>query len=422
MRNSAIDDVLICGAGIAGPVLAYRLRQQGIRACIVERAAAPRPGGQTVDLRGAARGVIERLGWMDRVRALSLQQRGLACVDHHGRVIAQMPTELFGGEGIVSDLEILRGDLGQLFYELSAPTTEYLFDDTISALAPDDAGVSVTFEKAKARRFDLVVGADGLHSVVRGLAFGPDHTCVRPLDCYLAWFTAPAEIDLDGWYLMHNAPDGRVASVRPGRHANESKVSLAFRAHALAYDRRDTARQKELVARYFADVGWHVPRLLESMRSAPDFVFDSLGQVQLDAWSRGRVVLLGDAGYCPSPLTGLGTCLAVVGAYVLAGELGAARSDYRSAFARYESMLRPYVTQCQRLPPGGVAGFAPNTALAISLRAASMRWMGRWPMRSLLAGQFAKAGAFTLPDYGSGASSELCHASTDHDAHVVGAE
>lgn len=397
MRNT---DVLICGGGIAGPALAYCLRKHGFRATVVERAPAPRPGGQTVDLRGAARTVIEWMGWMDSVRAVSLEQRGIACVDAHGRVTARMPTELFGGEGIVSDLEILRGDLTRVFYEATAPTTEYLFDDTITGLAPDEEGVTVTFEKAAARRFALVVGADGLHSVVRGLAFGPESTWVRPLDCHLAWFTAPADLDLDGWYLMHNAPGGLVASVRPGRLPSETKVSLAFRSPAFAYDRRDVTRQKDILARRFAGVGWHVPRLLESMRAAPDFVFDSLGQVHLDTWSRGRVVLLGDAGYCPTPLTGLGTSLAVVGAYVLAGELAAADGDHRVAFARYESILRPYVTRSQQLPPGGVKGFAPTSALAISLRAASMRWMGRWPVRPLLAGQFAKAGDITLPDYG----------------------
>ena len=400
MQNT---DVLICGGGIAGPALAYCLRKHGFNVTIVERAPAPRPGGQTVDLRGAARTVVEWMGCMDQVRALSLEQRGIAWVDGRGRISAQMPTELFGGEGIVSDLEILRGDLTQVLYEATAPTTEYLFNDTITALAPDDDGVTVTFENSGPRRFGLVVGADGLHSVVRGLAFGPESTCVRPLDCYLAWFTAPAEFDLDGWYLMHNAPGGLVASVRPGRLPSENKVSLAFRSPGLAYDRRDVAQQKELLSRRFAGVGWRIPELLESMRAAPDFVFDSLGQVHLDRWSRGRVVLLGDAGYCPTPLTGLGTSLAIVGAYVLAGELAAAEGDHRIAFARYESIMRPYVTSSQQLPPGGVKSFAPSSALAISLRDASMRWMGRWPLRAVLAKQFAKAGDIALPEYGPGA-------------------
>jgi 2-polyprenyl-6-methoxyphenol hydroxylase-like FAD-dependent oxidoreductase len=339
------------------------------------------------------------MGLMDRVRELCLDQQGIACVDAQGEVIACMPTDLFGGEGIVSDLEILRGDLGKVFYEATADTTEYLFDDTVTALVEDADGVTVTFEKAAPRRFGLVVGADGLHSVVRGLAFGPDSACVRPLGCYLAWFTAPAIADLDGWYLMHNAPGGLVASMRPGRLPDEVKAGLSFRSPVLAYDRRNLAQQRSMVAERFAGVGWHVPALLESMHTAHDFVFDSLEQVHLDSWHRGRVVLLGDAAYCPTPLTGLGTSLAIVGAYVLAGELAAAKGDPRVAFSRYESALREYVTRGQELPPGGVKSFAPSTAFWISMRAASMRWMGRWPLRALLAGQFAKAGDFALPAY-----------------------
>jgi 2-polyprenyl-6-methoxyphenol hydroxylase-like FAD-dependent oxidoreductase len=401
MKLNRQPEVLICGGGIAGPTLARCLHSYGFKATIVERAPAPRPGGQTVDLRGAARSVMERLGWLERIREVSLEQRGIACVDARGRTTARMPTDSFGGKGIVSDFEVLRGDLSKVFYEQTASTTEYMFGDTITALAPDDQGVDVTFEHAPPRRFDLVVGADGLHSVVRNLAFGPEHACVRPLDCYLAWFTAPAEVDLDGWYLMYNAPGGRVASMRPGRDSSEAKVSLAFRAPAMAYERGSVSEQKAVLAERFSDVEWHVPQLLAAMRSAHDFVFDSLGQVHLDKWSKGRIVLLGDAAYCPTPLTGLGTSLAVVGAYVLAGELAAASGDVRLAFERYESVLRPYAAQCQQLPPGGVKSFAPNTRIGIAMRAASMRAMTRWPLRPIFASQFEKADDISLPTYES---------------------
>jgi 2-polyprenyl-6-methoxyphenol hydroxylase-like FAD-dependent oxidoreductase len=405
-------EVLISGAGIAGPALAYCLRKHGFRPTVVERAPAPRPGGQAVDVRGAARTVIEWMGWMERVRAVALEQKGFACVDADGRVEARMPTELFGGEGIISELEILRGDLTRVFYDASAPVTAYLFDDTITRIDQDADGVTVAFERAATRRFDLVIGADGLHSTVRGLAFAPESRCVRPLGCYLSWFTAPIDFDLDGWYLMHNAPGGRVASVRGGRVPGESKISLAFRAESLAYDRRDLAQHKDILARRFAGVGWQVPRMLAAMHDASDFVFDALGQVRLDGWTRGRIALLGDAAWCPTPLTGLGTSLALVGAYVLAGELAAAAGDHRIAFPRYDAVMKPYVTRGQQLAPGGVAGFAPNTAVGIWLRTASMRWMSRWPLRPLVAGQFAKAGDIALPDYGRGrpVSSTAAHA------------
>ncbi len=391
--------ILISGASIAGPALAYWLRARGIRTVIIERAPAPRPGGQAVDLRGAGRTVVERMGLMDRVRALTLDQRGIAWVDAGGRVTARMPADSFGGEGIISEIEILRGDLAQVLYEATAPDTEYLFDDTVTGLDQDDGGVTVTFANAAPRRFSLVIGADGLHSAVRTLAFGPETGSVRPLGCYTAWFTAPAADDLDRWYLMHNATGGRVASLRPGRLPNETKAGLSFRSAPLRYDRRDLDQQRDILVSRFAGVGWKVPWLLDAMREAPDFTFDELGQVHLDHWSTGRVALLGDAGYCPTPLTGLGTSLALVGAYVLAGELGAADGDHRAALARYEQVMRPYVTRGQQLPPGGVRAYAPHRALSIRLQAASMRSMTRWPMRSLLAGQFAKAGGITLPDY-----------------------
>jgi 2-polyprenyl-6-methoxyphenol hydroxylase-like FAD-dependent oxidoreductase len=288
-----------------------------------------------------------------------------------------------------------------VLYEASRPGTEYLFDDTITGLDQDGTGVTVTFEKSAPRRFGLVVGADGLHSVVRSLAFGPEPACVQPIGCYTAWFTAPAGIDLDGWFLMHRAPGGRVVSARPGRRPGEIKAGFSFRSAPVDYDRRDIAGQQDLLARRFAGVGWEAPRLLAAMRAAPDFFFDSMGQVRLDHWSAGRTALVGDAGYCPTPLTGLGTSLALVGAYVLAGELAAARGDHRTAFARYEEVIRSYVTQSQKLPPGGASGYAPGSRVAVALSNASMGLMSRWPVRLLLAKQFSKAGDIDLPDYGT---------------------
>ncbi|MFF4364993.1 FAD-dependent monooxygenase [Streptomyces sp. NPDC001594] len=418
----ANNEILISGAGIAGPALAYWLRTAGFEVTVVERAPAPRPGGQTVDLRGAGRTVIERMGLMERVRAHAVDQRGFALVDSSGRTTARLPADAFGGEGIVSDVEILRGDLARLLHEATLPDTEYLFDDTITGIeqapgaGPDGGGpVAVTFEKAAPRRFALVVGADGPHSVVRTLAFGPERDFVRPLGLYTSWFTATDhDLDLDGWYLMHNAPGGLVASARPGRLPGEIKAGFSFRSPPLAYDRRDLAAQRELVARRFAHVGWEAPRLLRALRTAPDFFLDSMGQVRLDSWSRGRVVLLGDAGYCATPLTGLGTSLALVGAYVLASELAAAGGDHTRALRRYDAVMRPYVTRAQELPPGGAAGYAPSRRLGIRLRDLSMRSMTRWPMRAVLGAQFAKAGDIALPRYAPAAGAD---AGADAGAH-----
>jgi len=174
---------------------------------------------------------------------------------------------------------------------------------------------------------------------------------------------------------------------------------FAFASPPLEYDRGDIEAPKRLLADRFAGVDWLVPRMLAAMREAPDFYFDIYGQVRMDAWTRGRVALLGDAGYSPSPLTGLGTSLALVGAYVLAGELAAAGGDHAAAFAAYEREMRDYVAQCQQLPPGGVKGFLPRGAAGIRMRNVSMHMMTRWPLRKLVAKVFQKADAITLKDY-----------------------
>jgi 2-polyprenyl-6-methoxyphenol hydroxylase-like FAD-dependent oxidoreductase len=389
--------VLISGAGIAGPALASWLTRRGIAVTVVERASAPRPGGQAVDLRGAARTVAERMGLLDEIRSVSLEQHGIAWVRGDGSIAARMPLDAFGGEGIVSEIEVLRGDLAEVLHHATVANTEYIFGDSITALDDDGDGVTVTFENTAPRRFDLVVGADGSHSVVRALIFAPEAECTRPLGLYGCWFTAPADIDVAGWFLMHNLPAGRVASVRPGRLPGELKAGLAFRAAPFAYDRADVAAQKELVAERFANADWEVPRLVTAMREATDFGFDSNAQVHLPTWARGRVVLVGDAAWSPAPLTGLGTSLALVGAYVLAGELAAA--DVPTALRRYEEVLRPYVTTAQKLPPGGVSAFAPSRAPEIRLRHASMRLMLRRPFKQLISAQFDKAGDIELPDY-----------------------
>ncbi|MFJ1755020.1 FAD-dependent monooxygenase [Kitasatospora sp. NPDC088134] len=392
-------DILVSGGGIAGLALAYWLRKAGFRPVVVERAPAPRPGGQTVDLRGAGRTVITRMGLLDRVRELAVDQRGIALVDRDGRHTARLPTELFGGEGIVSDLEILRGDLAAVLYEATAEDVEYRFDDSITALTEDADGVHVTFENAPPRRFDLVVGADGLHSVTRRLAFGPESELVVPIGGYTAWFTARTELDLDGWFLMYNAPGGLVATARPGRLPGETKAGLSFRSAPIAYDRRDRAAQQRLLAEKFTGAGWETDRLLAAMADADDFYFESLGQVRLNDFTRGRTALIGDAACCPTPLTGLGTSLALVGAYLLAGELAAARGDFTTAYATYQHRMQPYAAKARELPPGGMTGYAPGSAAMIRLRAASMRWMTRWPLRRLMEAQVAKASEVELPDY-----------------------
>jgi 2-polyprenyl-6-methoxyphenol hydroxylase-like FAD-dependent oxidoreductase len=399
-------DILISGASIAGPTLAYWLRRAGFHPTVVERAPAPRPGGQAVDLRGAARGVADRMGILDQVRQAHVGTRGMAYVDAANKRLASLPADLLGDSGgAIAELEILRGDLVDILYAATREDVEYLFDDAITELAQGDDGVKVSFQRGQPRRFDLVVGADGLHSGVRALAFGPESACIRHLGAYVASFTTPNHPDLDGWELLYSVP-GKTAGIYPVRQGTRATALFFFASSPLVYDRHDPGQQKQLLAEAFAGQGWEVPRLLAAMRQAPDFYFDSVSQVRLDRWSAGRVGLVGDAAYGPSPMAGVGTSLALVGAYVLAGELAAAAGDHRAAFASYERELREYVRKGQKLAKGNAIGLIPRSPNQIRMRNLFIRLLPYLPWRGLVAGGVQKAAnAITLKDYQQGSTS-----------------
>jgi 2-polyprenyl-6-methoxyphenol hydroxylase-like FAD-dependent oxidoreductase len=396
--------VLISGAGVAGPALAHWLAASGYRVVIVELAPGIRPGGQTVDLRGAGRDVVDRMGLLDQMVDRSLHQRGIAWVRADGSRRAEMPVEAFDGNGVVSKLEILRGDLVDVLYQATKDTVEYRFDSRITGLDQGDGGVGVTLADGTQLRADLVVGADGPHSAVRRLVFGPEEQFVKPLGGYNAWFTAPDRAGLDGWYLMYQAAGGLNASLRPSHDPAIGKAGLAFRSEPLAYDRRDLDEQRQLLADRFTGAGWHCDALLAAAREADDFYFDEFAQVRMASWSRGRVTLCGDAGYCASPLSGMGTSLALVGSYLLGGELGSAPDVLSSehidgALAGYGRLMRPYVDRCQNLP-AGVDGYAPKSNSDIVITAQVMKWMQRWPFRSFAAKKFfTTADSIDLPEY-----------------------
>ncbi|OSC37118.1 FAD-dependent monooxygenase [Mycobacterium decipiens] len=402
--------VLISGAGIAGPALAFWLSRSGYHVVIVELADGIRAGGQTVDLRGAGRAVVERMGLIDQMRERSLDQRGAAWVKSDGRRRAEMPVEAFHGNGVISKLEILRGDLADVLYQATAAAADYRFSTRITELRQSDDPSSkpmvATLSDGTTVCADLVVGADGPHSTVRRLVFGPEEKFVRPLGGYHAWFTAPDTVGVDGWYLMYQAPGGLNASLRPSHDPGTAKAGLAFRSEPLSYDRGDLDAQRDLLAARFTGAGWHSDALVAAARAADDFYFDAFAQVHMDTWSCGRVTLVGDAGYCASPLSGMGTSLALVGAYVLAGELGAADDDGRigaeplaAALDRYQSVMRPYVDRCQTLP-NGIDTYVPKSASDIRINALFMKYMQRWPFRPIAERKwFTIAESVDLPDY-----------------------
>lgn len=336
------ERILISGASVAGLTLAYWLARYGFRPTVVERAPGLREGGQGIDVRGPAVEVVERMGILPSVRAVATDVRGVKFVDAEDRAVARIGTEDPSG------VEIMRGDLVALLHETARSGVEYVFGDSVSAAAQDDSGVTVTFERGGTRRFDLVVGADGLHSTTRRLAFGPEARFLHHHDHYFAFADAEAALGEDRWVTMFNQP-GRMAGIyRSGHHA-QAKAYFIFRSGPLAYDHRDTAQQKQLVRQAFADGAWRTGELLATALDDPDFYFDALAQVRMDSWSTGRVALLGDAAWCASPASGAGAELALVGAYRLAGELAAAGGDHRLAFARYHAGLRPLVRQRQQI-------------------------------------------------------------------------
>jgi 2-polyprenyl-6-methoxyphenol hydroxylase-like FAD-dependent oxidoreductase len=272
-----------------------------------------------------------------------------------------MPDGFTSGE-----LEILRGDLAAIFHEATRETTEYIFDDSIAAIEESEAGVDVLFQRGGRRRFDLIAGADGLHSNVRSVAFGAESSFIRDLGYYVSIFTIPNYLNLDHAGLYYGTL-GKKVGIFSGGDSREASASFFFASAPLDCVRRDSAQQKAVLRERFRNEGWEVPRLLEWMEGAPDFYFDSISQVKMDRWSTGRCVLLGDAAYCASPLSGMGTGMAVVGAYVLAGELAEADGDHRVAFENYEKLMRGFVEKCQGIADGGGDWFVPRTRFRLWL-------------------------------------------------------
>ncbi|MBB5917589.1 2-polyprenyl-6-methoxyphenol hydroxylase-like FAD-dependent oxidoreductase [Nocardia transvalensis] len=399
MREMTNKNVLISGASIAGPALAFWLRRYGFTPTVVERSPALREGGQAIDVLGTATEVVRRMGLLERVHELSTGKRGTSYVDAAGAVRASISSEVFNGVGAGGDTEIQRGDLARVLYEATRDDVEYLFGDSISELSEGEDGVRVVFEHGEPRTFDLVIGADGVHSRTRALAFGPESQFVKHMGYYIAIYTVPNFLGLDHWELDHNVP-GKIAGCYSARENTEAKAIFAWASDPIEYDHRDSAQQKRLVAEAYAGVGWEAPRLLEHLGNAPDFYFDAMAQVRMDSWHRGRVALVGDAGYCASPLSGQGADLALVGAYLLAGELAAAGGDHAVAYAGYERRMRPMVDACQKFAEGVGPWYAPNSKAMIRFRDLNVRLLPYLPWRGLIGGAPQKvARTITLEDH-----------------------
>ncbi|MEV4130421.1 FAD-dependent monooxygenase [Nocardia sp. NPDC049707] len=338
----------MAGASIAGPALAHWLRRRGAEVTVVERAPALRPGGQAVDARGVTKEVIRRMGLDPVVRAACTQTIGAHTVDADGNVLETFRVDDDGGDGFIAEIEILRGELSQVLYDDTRDGVEYIFGDRIAELTQDADGVDVVFAGGDRRRFELVIGADGLHSALRAMVFGPHEQFVRHLGHVLAFYSVPNEFGLDKW-LIEYQESGRSAGLRPIQDATRAMAMFSFPAADVDVDYRDVAAQKRLLRERMAGLGWLTPGILAHLDDTPDFYLDQVAQVVMDRWSSGRVGLLGDAAFSSSPMSGQGTGLAVVGAYLLAGELAAAGWDPQAGFAGYEGRMRSFVEANQEI-------------------------------------------------------------------------
>lgn len=390
--------ILISGAGVAGPTLAFWLLKAGHEPVIVETAPALRTGGYVIDFWGLGYEIAARMGLEAHISDAGYRVGEIRMVDAAGRRRASLNANIFeqmmGGRYI----SIPRGDLARIIYASVEPRIETIFGDSVASLQDHSGGVRAFFDKGDARDFDLVIGADGLHSNIRRLIFGAEDNFEHEIGYRVAAFEVPGYRPRDELvYMLYSEPGQQVA--RFALNGDRTLVLFVFIAEPGVPAPRDEAAQKEELRRVFANTGWETADMLKAMEDAPDLYFDNVSQIRMPQWTKGRVALVGDAAACASLLAGEGTGLAMTESYVLAGELAKTRGDYRKAFANYERRLRPFIEKKQKTAEKFASSFAPKTALGISLRVMATRLMAFQPFAELFMGASLKDD-FDLPDYG----------------------
>lgn len=385
-------EVAISGAGVAGTALAYWLHRTGHTPTLIEQAPAFRTGGYMIDFWGVGYRVAKKMGIEDQLLDAGYEIQQLRSVDSDGKVKAELPVEAIRNLIGHDFTSLPRGDLAATVYRTVADKVETVFGDTITAVDDHGDGVRLTFGNAEPREFDLLVGADGLHSNVRRLAFGTGPEVERYLGCKVAACVVDGYRPRDELvYLTYNTL-GRQAG-RVALREDRTLFLFIFRA-----ERTDAGAQpKDELRTQFGDAGWECPQMLDALDDADDLYFDVVSQIKMDHWSRGRVGLIGDAAGCISLLGGEGTGLAMTEAYVLAGELDRARGDHREAFEAYEALMHPFVASKQAGAARFVGFFATRTKFGLWLRNIVMRAMNVGPVLRLVAGDIRDD--LELPQY-----------------------
>lgn len=394
MRSASI---LISGIGIAGPALAYWLQRFGFAPTLVERAPQLRSEGYIIDFWGAGYDLTERMGLLPAILAAGYSVEEVRFVDARGRRAGGFDADVLREATFGRYTSLARGDLSAILYAALDGRAETIFGDSITALEQTADSVQVRFEHSAPRRFDLVIGADGLHGAVRALAFGPEARFERFLGYVVAAFEvegyAPRDPDV---YLGHADP-GRQVTRFTLRGDRTMFLLVATEDAGRVFDPHDTQAHRQYLRDRFAGMGWECPQILDAMQRCDSLYFDRVSQIRMDHWSSGRIALLGDAAYAPSLLAGQGSALAIIGAYVLAGELARANRP-EQAFAAYERLLHPFMRDKQVAAEGFAGAFTPRTRLGLFVRNQVTRAFAL-PFAATLFMRSSLVDRIDLPDY-----------------------
>jgi len=341
-------DILISGASITGPALAWWLHKAGFRPVLVEKMPGRARGGHAIDVRGAALQVMEAMGLADKARANAMRMKGVSIIDDDGKEVWRSEEmTISGGSFDNPDIEILRDRLSHVLVDALPPEIEIRYGDHVTALAEDAEGIDVTFASGRKQRFDLVLVAEGMRSQIRRLVFGEDKQFLRSFDIALAPFSAPNTLGIKDWQISYK---GEAGGYMVYTTPENDELRICFNVpSSLEDDLGDRPQQMTRICESVAGLRWETPSFLEAMEKADDFYLGLIAQVRMPHWTKGRVALVGDSGYCPSPFTGQGATLALVGAQVLATELAKSPDNHVAAFSRYETRMRPFVEANQAI-------------------------------------------------------------------------
>ena len=378
--------ILICGAGIAGPTCAYWLHEYGYSVVIAEKADVLRDGGQNVDIKGAAQQILAMMGIVKKVEAKDTLEKGLKYLDANGKVVAVYPKGGFAC--LTAEFEILRGDFAQIMYETTKDRCEFRFGTFVTGLEETDDGMTVTFNDGRVEDFEMVICAEGVSSQTRAMVMA-DHIKYRYLGVYMSFFKIPRRPEDDKWAWVVNGSGGTLLSLRPGDDKETTVLTSFPRKNGGAWG-DDAATRRALLTGALKGRGTIADRVLSELDSTTDFYFGPMSQVRASKWSKGRFVIVGDAAYAPTPFTGQGTALGMVGAYVLAGEIK--RSvDHAEAFSTYESLVRPYVEASQdRLSPRLIRAMHIKSRVGLSILRLVEKFFANGTIQRLLTPSEAK--------------------------------